>query len=104
MFDLVFGTASALYVHHPLRLLAVAGAFVAVYLILRGRGGPRAESAWLLLAPAGAWFVGAVTEAIALVWAPNVKFRVDLAVYWPILLLVTAWGVSSVLWPKPRGE
>ncbi|MFG6178909.1 hypothetical protein ACGTN6_16865 [Halomonas sp. THAF12] len=72
----------SIFVGCPLAILAVALAFLAGYLALRGHPRP-------LLVAAGAWGLYAKD--------PEANIRVDLMLLWPILALLTLWALYRAL-------
>jgi len=77
------------FVWHPERIAAVACVlFIAFFVLLSLR---RFRS-WPLLIPACVWGLFAVWEAYCK--AQKYNIRVDLLLLYPILVVVTVWGVA----------
>jgi hypothetical protein len=79
----------SLFVHQPLRLLAIAGTFLALWVAV---GRARA-----LLAPAAYFVLFAAWEWLVMTRTPEANIRVDLLVLWPAGLALTAWAIVRTL-------
>lgn len=82
-----------LFVGKPYNILVVAAVLFAVFLARRTRrfgasGHPRP-----LLYASIAWLVYAAWELLVLIRTPEANIRLDLLVIWPILAIVSAWGL-----------
>ena len=88
---------ASLFVQKPLHILAVAGSFAVVYLILRftGLGEGRQPSA--LLVPTIGWALYAAWEWLVVWRTPEANIRVDLMLIWPVLLILSIWFTIRAL-------
>lgn len=80
------------FVHHPLRILALAALYLAIWGLLRQARSP-ARRADALLVPAVFCVVFAGWEWWVTTATPEANIRVDLLLAWPILLVLTAWSL-----------
>jgi hypothetical protein len=84
----------------PLNILLVGLIlFVAHCLLQRKRGEPLLKWHPLLAAAIG-WGLYAVWDWLVLVQTPDANIRVDLLVIWPVLAVLTVWGVVRSRWPR----
>lgn len=82
-----------LFVGKPLTIAAVGAALAVLSLVLRGRGRqPR-----MLLVAACGWLLYAAWEYLVLVRSPEANIRVDLLLIWPLLGILTAWGLFRLV-------
>ena len=82
-----------LFVGQPLHILAVAGLFLAGYGVLRFSSfGAGRHSRPLLVAALG-WLLYAVWEWFVLARTPEANIRVDLLLIWPVLAILSGWGL-----------
>ena len=85
----------SLFVHEPIRILALAGLYLAVWGVLRSsRLGRRADP---LLLPCVFCLAFAGWECLVSTQTPEANIRVDLLLIWPALLLVTAWALIRIV-------
>jgi hypothetical protein len=91
----------AVFVQHPERSALVAVLFLAIWLLVRGRRGPRRRASALLL-PAAAWGLYAGWEWTLTRWSPTADIRVDLLVIIPLLCLATLLGIVMALRERAR--
>jgi hypothetical protein len=84
--------ALELFVHHPLRILALGVVLLVPWALLRRSGSYPNSNA--LLAPSGLCALFAAWEWLVMTRTPEADIRVDLLLAWPLLLLVT---VASAL-------
>jgi hypothetical protein len=80
-------------VQQPAHVLVVAAALLALWALGRApvlRMQPGTNILWL---PALLWLAYAAWEWLVLVKTPEANIRVDLLLIWPVLGIVTLWGV-----------
>ena len=82
---------ASLFVAKPLNILAVAIVFLAGYLALRSTAEARHHRA--LLIAAIAWGFYAAWELLVKIKTPEANIRVDLLVIWPVLAILSVWGL-----------
>jgi hypothetical protein len=87
---------AALFVRKPFAIAAVALAFGAAFLTRR-RAHPQGSRA--LLVVAAAWALYAAWEWLVQVRTPEADIRVDLLVIWPVLGLLSLWGLYRAFRP-----
>lgn len=90
------------FVHHPERYAAVA--LVLALLAWRGRAGAGGMG-WLRSPPGPAallWAAAGLWEWLVMTLTPEANIRVDLLLLWPLLLLVTAWGLVQAVRRRRR--
>lgn len=78
-----------LFVQHPLRILGLAAAYLALWGIARVAG----NTSNALLAPACFGAAFAAWEWLVMTRSPEANIRVDLLAIWPALGLATAWAL-----------
>jgi hypothetical protein len=83
------------FVQHPLRILALAAIYAALWGVLRA--GPPGRRADALLLPAASCIVFAGWEWLVMVRTPEADIRFDLLLIWPALLLLTLWSLWRAL-------
>ena len=88
---------AALFVGKPLSILLVAGALLAVHLALRSSEFGAARHPRALLIAAAAWGLYAAWEWLVQSRTPEADIRVDLLLIWPLLALLSAWGIFRAL-------
>ena len=86
---------ASLFVGRPLAIFGVALAFGGGYLWRRSSGSP--HGARPLLVVSLAWAAYAAWEWVVQVRTPGADIRVDLLLIWPILALLSAWGLFRAL-------
>ena len=89
--DLFFAPIKPL-IAHPERIAAMATALFVIFGVLRWAKG---RWSWPLLWAAGLWVSFAIWEWLILVRTPDANIRVDLLLIYPVLLIVTLWGLWS---------
>ena len=82
------------FVGHPLRILALAGAYAVVWAVLRR--GPAGRRANAMAAPTLCCAAFALWEWVVLTRTPGADIRVDLLLIWPTLLLLSGWAAWRV--------
>ena len=88
---------ASLLVHKPLNILLVAVFFGVCFVIRRfGPGGTESHALALLVVALG-WALYAGWEWLVMVKTPEANIRVDLMVIWPLLLVLTLWGLIRAL-------
>lgn len=89
---------AALLVGQPLHILVVALVFLIAYGALRiaGPAGRRRPTRPLLIAAVG-WMASAAWEWLVLVRTPEADIRVDLLLIWPMLAVLSAWGLLRLI-------
>jgi hypothetical protein len=80
---------ATLFVGKPQNMLAVAGVFLAGYLMLRFAASGPSHHPRLLLIASAAWGLYAACEWIVNVGTPEANIRVDLLVAWPALAIIS---------------
>ena len=90
------------FVHHPLRLAALAVPFILLWLFLGRDNGARAARSRVLLYPAGLFLAFAGWEWLVMTRTPDADIRVDLLLIWPIAALVAVWALVRTLWNTRR--
>jgi hypothetical protein len=83
------------FVQHPLRILALAAIYAALWGVLRA--GPPGRRANALLLPAAFCLAFAGWEWLVMVRTPEADIRFDLLLIWPPLLLLTLWSLWRAL-------
>ena len=83
---------SHLFVQKPLSALGVSLALYAAWLGLRFLRNTRVKGLWVA---ALAWLAYAVWEWRVLVVTPEANIRVDLLIIFPLLALLTLWGIGQ---------
>ena len=84
---------ASLFIANPLNILAVAVLFLLAYFARRFMlAGGETHSRWLMVA-AAAWLVYAAWEWLILVRTPEANIRVDLLLIYPLLAVLSAWGI-----------
>ena len=89
----------SLFVHHPLRLLALAGLFVVLWAVLRRGGSQAIARRNALLAPVAFFVAFAAWEWLVMTRTPEANIRVDLLMIWPAALVIVVW---SIVWTLRR--
>lgn len=84
---------SSLFVQEPLHILAVACLLLACYLALRGRQRRGEHRTGVLLSASIAWVGYAGWEWLVLRRTPDADIRVDLLLIWPLLAVLSIWGL-----------
>ena len=84
---------SRLYVGQPFHIFLVGSALLGGYAILRFRRYGHGRRTRPLLVAALAWWVGALWEWLVVLLTPEANIRVDLLLIWPLLALLTAYGL-----------
>lgn len=67
--------------------------FGAGFFVRRASGGGGDTHAGALLVVAAGWAVYAIWEWLVMTKTPEANIRVDLLLIWPVLLVLTAWGI-----------
>jgi hypothetical protein len=84
-----------LFVHEPMRILALAALYLAIWGALRlSRLGRRADP---LLLPCAFCLAFAGWEWLVLIRTPEANIRVDLLLIWPALLLMSVWALIRIV-------
>ncbi len=83
----------SLFVGKPLSIVAVAAAFLALYLAIRHTNTRQRRSVRWPLAAAIAWATYAAWEWLVLVKTPEADIRVDLLLIYPGLVLLSVWAL-----------
>jgi hypothetical protein len=89
------------FITHPERIAAVATALFVIFGVLRWAKG---RWLWPLLWAAVLWTVFAIWEWLILVQTPEANIRADLLLIYPILLIVTLWGLWAGFRRSSRGD
>ncbi len=84
---------SSLFVGKPLHILAAAVLFLVGHLVLSMTAVASGRRSRGLLVAAGAWALYAAWEWLVRVRTPVANIRVDLLVIWPVVAVVSAWGL-----------
>jgi hypothetical protein len=85
------------FVHHPLRLAGIAGAFLLVWLALRRLSDTPANRIRPLLYPAAFFLAFAAWEWLVTTRSPEADMRVDLLLIWPAAVVVAFWALVRLL-------
>jgi hypothetical protein len=88
---------ASLFVGKPLHILTVALFLLAAALAVRYSTWGAGRATGLLLIASGAWALYAAWEWLVIWRTPEADIRVDLLLLWPVLAILTAWAVISVL-------
>lgn len=88
---------ASLLVQKPLNIAVVAVLFGIGYLVRRFAAAGEAPHAWWLLVAAAGWALYAAWEWLVMTRTPEADIRVDLLLIWPVLLLLSAWGVFKAV-------
>lgn len=89
---------ASLVVHKPLNILIVAAVFGIVYAVRRTTAGAESRTGVLLVAVAG-WLLYAAWEWLVMTRTPEANIRVDLLLVWPVLLVLSVWGLVRAIKP-----
>jgi len=89
------------FVAHPERIAAGATALLVMFGIL---GFAKGRWPWPLLWATGVWAAFAIWEWLILVRTPEANIRIDLLLIYPLLLIVTLWGLWSGFRQRSRGD
>ena len=82
---------TSLFVAKPFNILAIAGVFFILFLIMRFTALGEGKHAMALLIPIIAWALYAVWEWSIVMWSPDANIRIDLLIIWPILVILSIW-------------
>jgi hypothetical protein len=82
---------ASLFIGKPLNILALAGPFLAGYLVLRFTAFGVARHPRSLLIASAAWALYAAWEWLVQIKTPEANVRVDLMLIWPVVLIVSIW-------------
>lgn len=88
---------ASLFVGKPLYILAVAVLFLIGYLALRFKTHRIAHSPGPLLIVSSAWGLYAAWELLVQIKTPEANIRADLLVIWPVLVIISVWGLFRAL-------
>lgn len=84
---------ASLFVGKPLNIALVGAALAVLGVAVRGSSRlPR-----MLLGAACGWLLYAGWEYLVLVRSPEANIRVDLLLIWPLLGILTAWGLFRLV-------
>ena len=83
----------SLFIGNPKHILTVAFVFLAAYLLLRFTQTGKTRHPGSLLIASSAWGVYAAWEWLVHTKTPEANIRVDLLVIFPVLLIISAWGL-----------
>lgn len=86
-----------LFVHQPLRLAALGGAFLVLWLLLSRGSGRAAARRGALLLPAAFFAAFAAWEWLVMTRTPEANIRVDLLLLWPAALAAVGWSLYRML-------
>lgn len=84
---------ASLLVGKPQNILAVAAVLFAGFLVLQSKRFGAARHPRPLLFASIAWLVYAAWEWLVLIKTPEANIRVDILVIWPVLAILSAWGL-----------
>jgi hypothetical protein len=84
------------FVHQPLRLLMISGAFLVAWVLLRNRQVLASRSRPLLI-PAAYFAAFSAWEWLVMTRTPDADIRVDLLLLWPLALLIVGWSLYRTL-------
>lgn len=88
----LFFTPIKPFIAHPERIMAMATALLVMFGVL---GYTRDRWPWSLLWATGFWTTFAVWEWLILRQTPDANIRADLLLIYPLLLIMTLWGLWS---------
>ncbi len=89
------------FIAHPERIAAVATALLVIFGVL---GITKGRWPWSLLWATGLWATFAIWEWLILVRTPDANIRADLLLIYPVLLIVTLWGLWSGFRRHSKGD
>lgn len=87
---------TSLFVGKPQNILAAAVVFLAGYLALRFTALGISRHPRPLLIASIAWVLYAAWEWLVQIKTPEANIRFDLLVIWPVLAIISAWGLFRV--------
>jgi hypothetical protein len=87
---------TSLFVGKPKNILAAAVVFFAGYLALRFTALEISRHPRPLLIASVAWALYAAWEWLVQIKTPEANIRVDLLGIWPVLAIISAWGLFRV--------
>jgi hypothetical protein len=89
---------ASLVVHKPLNIVIVAAVFGILYAVRRITAGAECHTGLLLVAVVG-WLLYAAWEWLVMTRTPEANIRVDLLLIWPVLLVLSVWGLIRAFKP-----